>query len=91
MAEIPPPYKHNSRSCTRDFAASLDAQDPLRHFRDEFIIPSKADLKGKTLAVDDSMDAAVLGFASWSVTDSMFYWQMRPHPTQNVYISVETP
>ncbi|RMJ21077.1 hypothetical protein PHISP_08056 [Aspergillus sp. HF37] len=54
MAEIPPPYKHNSRSCTRDFAASLDAQDPLRHFRDEFIIPSKADLKRKTLYVDEN-------------------------------------
>jgi hypothetical protein len=91
MAEIPPPYKHNSRSCTRDFAASLDAQDPLRHFRDEFIIPSKADLKRKTLAADDSMNVAVFGSASWNVTDSMFEWQMRPHPTPNVYISVETP
>lgn len=35
---------------TKGHAESLDAQDPLRHFRKEFIIPSKADLKRKTLA-----------------------------------------
>ena len=27
----------------------LDAEDPLKHLRAEFIIPSKADLKRKTL------------------------------------------
>jgi kynureninase len=35
---------------TKQHAKSLDAQDPLRHFRQEFIIPTKADLKRKTLA-----------------------------------------
>jgi kynureninase len=33
----------------------LDAEDPLRQFRDEFFIPSKQDLKRKTLAEDPSM------------------------------------
>src|SRR3954454_8405117 len=35
---------------TKQHAENLDAQDPLRHFRQEFIIPTKADLKRKTLA-----------------------------------------
>jgi kynureninase len=34
---------------TKRHAELLDAQDSLRHFRKEFIIPSKADLKRKTL------------------------------------------
>jgi kynureninase len=34
---------------TRDYAERLDQQDPLKHLRDEFIIPTKADLKRKTL------------------------------------------
>lgn len=38
---------------TREYAQSLDAQDPLRHFRQEFLIPSKNDLKKKTLALPD--------------------------------------
>ncbi|PYH47565.1 kynureninase [Aspergillus saccharolyticus JOP 1030-1] len=41
---------------TRDYAQSLDAQDPLRHFRQEFLIPSKKDLKRKTLAAPDEND-----------------------------------
>ena len=32
-----------------EYAASLDAQDPLKHIREEFIIPSKSDLKSRTL------------------------------------------
>ena len=38
----------------REYAAALDEKDPLRHFRDEFIIPSKKDLKRTTLAADAS-------------------------------------
>lgn len=34
---------------TREYAAFLDSQDPLKHIRKEFLIPSKADLKSKTL------------------------------------------
>lgn len=32
------------------YAQQLDSQDPLRSFRDKFIIPSKANLKSKALA-----------------------------------------
>ncbi|EYE99933.1 kynureninase [Aspergillus ruber CBS 135680] len=35
---------------TKEYAASLDAADPLRSFRDEFIIPSKANIACKKLA-----------------------------------------
>jgi len=35
---------------TKEYAASLDAADPLRGFRDEFIIPSKANIASKKLA-----------------------------------------
>jgi kynureninase len=49
------PYKDDIRAFTREYADSLDAQDPLRHLRDEFIIPSKKDLKRKTLDVNESM------------------------------------
>lgn len=37
------------RAHSREYAESLDAQDPLRHLRGEFIIPSRADLKRPTL------------------------------------------
>ena len=42
--------EQDTREFTKQHAESLDAQDPLRHFRKEFIIPTKADLKRKTLA-----------------------------------------
>ncbi len=34
---------------TVDFARSLDAQDPLRHLRSQFIFPTKASLRKKAL------------------------------------------
>ena len=34
---------------SEDYARSLDAADSLRHFRDKFIIPTKASLKAKCL------------------------------------------
>jgi kynureninase len=65
----PLPYTDDIRAYKKEYAEALDAQDPLRAFRDEFIIPSKKDLKRKTLAVDDSayqgllyIQAAVLIF-----------------------------
>lgn len=48
-------YQDDIRAYSREYAEALDAQDPLRQFRDEFIIPSKQDLKRKTLAEDQSM------------------------------------
>ncbi|WEW59085.1 Kynureninase (L-kynurenine hydrolase) [Emydomyces testavorans] len=52
-AQITLPYRDDVRSFKREYAESLDAQDPLREFRGQFIIPSKADLKRKTLAVPE--------------------------------------
>ena len=34
----------------REHAEALDKEDPLRHMRAEFIIPTKGDLKRTTLA-----------------------------------------
>jgi hypothetical protein len=34
---------------SREYAVSLDAQDPLRHLRKEFLIPSKEQLKSESL------------------------------------------
>lgn len=49
----PLPYKDDVRAYTKEYAQALDAQNPLRHLRDQFIIPSKKDLTRKTLAVSD--------------------------------------
>ena len=35
---------------TQKYAQCLDSEDPLRSFRDKFIIPSKANFKSKNLA-----------------------------------------
>ncbi|KAI9368822.1 pyridoxal phosphate-dependent transferase [Aspergillus egyptiacus] len=45
----PLPYQDDIRAFTREYATSLDEQDPLRQLREEFIIPSTKDLKRKTL------------------------------------------
>lgn len=42
--------KYNIKLHSKAHAESLDAEDPLRRFRAEFLIPSKSDLKRKTLA-----------------------------------------
>lgn len=39
-----------AEAATHEHAASLDAADPLREFRDKFIIPSKANIATKKLA-----------------------------------------
>ncbi|KAB8279332.1 pyridoxal phosphate-dependent transferase [Aspergillus minisclerotigenes] len=43
-----PVFPENAGS--REYAASLDAADPLASFRDKFIIPSKANINSKKLA-----------------------------------------
>ncbi|CRG83149.1 kynureninase [Talaromyces islandicus] len=42
--------KYPSNSTSRQYAESLDRADPLRSFREKFIIPSKANLKTTKLA-----------------------------------------
>ncbi|OQD75411.1 hypothetical protein PENDEC_c007G04740 [Penicillium decumbens] len=54
----PLPYQGDIRAHTREYAEALDAQDPLHQFRDEFIIPSKNDLKRKVLAEGNGHDEA---------------------------------
>ncbi|KAF3062073.1 Kynureninase 1 [Daldinia childiae] len=41
--------KFPSNANTAEFARELDSQDPIRHLRDEFILPTKASLKKKAL------------------------------------------
>lgn len=48
-------YHDDIRVYTKEYAQALDAQDPLRQFRDEFIIPSKNDLKRNTLLAEQGM------------------------------------
>ncbi|KAF4945697.1 hypothetical protein FSARC_14386 [Fusarium sarcochroum] len=47
----------SSKDSGRDRAVELDANDDLRHIRDEFNIPSKADVARNTLPANDSTDA----------------------------------
>ncbi|OKL59213.1 Kynureninase 2 [Talaromyces atroroseus] len=44
-----------SHATSLEYAASLDAADPLRSFRDKFIIPSKENLKATKLAKPDHL------------------------------------
>lgn len=39
------------RAHSKEYAESLDVLDPLRNLRNEFVIPSKADLKRRTISV----------------------------------------
>ncbi|KAF4545028.1 putative kynureninase protein [Lasiodiplodia theobromae] len=40
------------KSFTKEYAEALDAQDPLRKLREEFVIPTRAGLKRKRLGTD---------------------------------------
>jgi len=42
-----------------EYAQRFDKQDPLRHLREQFIIPSKADLKRTTLDRPGKLVAAL--------------------------------
>ncbi|KAL2004419.1 hypothetical protein VTN02DRAFT_30 [Thermoascus thermophilus] len=52
----PLPYKDDIRAFSKEYAQALDARDPLRHFREEFIIPSKKDLARKKLVTTEEED-----------------------------------
>jgi hypothetical protein len=53
----PLPYKDDIEASKLEYAQALDAQDPLRNFREEFIIPSVKDLQRKKLVVEQGMYA----------------------------------
>ena len=40
---------HSLPHDSREYAEYLTSQDPLKHLRDEFLIPSRADLARETL------------------------------------------
>lgn len=42
-------YQRLNMDETKEYALQQDEKDELRHLRDEFLIPSKADLKRETL------------------------------------------
>ncbi|KAF2424906.1 putative kynureninase [Tothia fuscella] len=42
----------NPQALTQEYAKELDTQDPLRHIRDEFLIPTRGNLKRKSIAND---------------------------------------
>jgi kynureninase len=46
---------------SRGYAKDLDENDELKHFREEFIIPSKADLKSKTVDASRRWSSGVSG------------------------------
>lgn len=64
----PLPYWEDARANQKEYAQALDDCDPLKSFRDQFIIPSKKDLKRKLLAVPEG----------WSSPDSLFS-RNKPH------------
>ena len=59
----PKPTTFPAEAATHEHAALLDAADPLREFRDKFIIPSKANIATKKLAKPGSINTdTVVGF-----------------------------
>lgn len=56
IKEGPPlPFHDDIRAYRREYAAALDEQDPLRSYRDQFLIPSKKDLLRKNLSDAESV------------------------------------
>lgn len=51
MAQLPMRDENQSTdsNLTADYASECDKEDPIGHLRAEFLIPTKADLKSKTL------------------------------------------
>ena len=49
---------------SREYAEELDRKDPLRDFRNEFLIPTKADLKSKTLATSRTQSLSLISAVS---------------------------
>ena len=45
----------DEEACGKEYAKWEDEHDSLRRFREEFVIPSKEDLKRKRLSITDGM------------------------------------
>jgi kynureninase len=61
---FPLSYRNDIHASKKEYAQSLDAQDPLQRFREQFFIPSKEDLGRKTLA--DCGGIPIFEALSWS-------------------------
>ena len=59
-----------SKVFTIEFAKNFDASDPLRHFRAEFLVPSKADLKSRTLETRQEEPPPSSSLSSYSSSSS---------------------
>ena len=74
----------------RAFAERLDQEDPLKHLRDQFIIPSKADLKRKTLN-KSSESRPVPGSRSYHLTrGSQLTMAMRPTLQAYTFVAIRS-
>ena len=57
-----------ANAASKEYAASLDAEDPLKHFRSKFIIPSKANIACKKLAKPGKPPQLSYAYVSSSLT-----------------------
>ncbi|KAK2747836.1 Kynureninase (L-kynurenine hydrolase) [Onygenales sp. PD_40] len=59
MTTAPPPsfpFINDTKAYNKEYAEALDAEDKLAHFRDQFIIPTKADLTRKSIIPHEGDD-----------------------------------
>lgn len=86
-------YQDDIRAFTKEYAEALDAQDPLRQFREQFIIPSKKDLKRTVLVEDESRYPSLTQVelpSSHPLTDPELPQTRMTPPTLDAFTSVET-
>lgn len=76
-------YPDDPETYTLEYARSLDAKDPLRHFREEFIIPSKADLKRQTLPKRGTYVVIVVVVVVVNVCQSLIFSLKGAHSKAN--------
>ena len=83
MSNIPTHLKEDSKALRREHAEALDKEDPLNYIRSEFIVPTKADLKRRTLAKSRKH----LPFLEQALSDTWTCGQ-KMQPKNHVSISV---
>lgn len=83
-------YQEESDAHTKEYAERLDAQDPLRQLRKEFIIPTKSDLKRKTLT---KASVCFIMFPSNAIqlttyTDYMYRMMTSPESRASIFAAI---
>lgn len=82
-----PVYPENA--ATKEYAASLDASDPLKDFRNKFIIPSKANINSKKLAKPGMQSPSLLILPLTNIPRSLartmylLLWKLAWSPTKS--------